>query len=702
MNVVFGLFSEEELLSISKIEVNKKYDVSDPKLGTGDNVYCSECSDPRCCLGHMGYLRLKNPIFNPLFIKNVLKIMEKICTKCSHLLNFDDKTKKSHFMCAYCHKTYPKIRSYKFAKSLKSSSKKNQKVTKLHCVVVGPYGFDQNSDVFNAKNVKEIFSGISIEDKKSLGFIQYSGPERFVMNLIPIIPNCVRTSLDSTDIITRRYERIVSIRNEHMRSTDKDDISTIKIFQEYSKLLGVEGVVGKTKGEIELESFKSMKQRLTGKTGLFRRYALGKRNENCGRAVISPDPNLNVDEVGIPKAFSKDMLIDCRTFGSTTETPENRNLENGDIIIINRQPSLQRHSLMSFKVKLTDLSVININPAVCPAFNADFDGDEMNVFCPGNYGSIAESKELLGVDKCIISPQNNQPVIYPIFDCVSGLYLLTNKNVSLDKQTFFQCLMTTDNPIHYAKGLQLAKNHEKLTGFLLISCLIPFPLEEETLTSKSLRWIIKIICEMDTDLALDFINSVQRVVNYWMLNIGFSIGYEDCLLNNKVENKTLHMIYDRYSRLLKDEDITEQEEYIEIENMRNEIVNLKGPLISYDDYENPLLVSINSGAKGNMINISQISCLLGQQYIDGKRPSKTPYIEDDLLKSYGFCKNSFIDGLSPLEYFFHCQAGREGVINTGMNTPRTGYLQRRMGRFLEDVVVNADLTIRNGKKIIRF
>jgi DNA-directed RNA polymerase beta' subunit len=129
--------------------------------------------------------------------------------------------------------------------------------------------------------------------------------------------------------------------------------------------------------------------------------------------------------------------------------------------------------------------------------------------------------------------------------------------------------------------------------------------------------------------------------------------------------------------------------------MKNEIIGKEL------NRNSPLFVCVDGGAKGNLTNVIQISCLLGQQYIDGARPH-SPYIEDDLFKRRGFCENSFVDGLSPTEYFFHCQAGREGVVSTSMNTPKTGYLQRRLGRFLEDVVINDDGTIREGRKIVSF
>lgn len=640
-SVKFSIFSEREIRRLSVLEIRETLDISSSRLGTGDSTFCSICEDPKTCLGHLGHISLNEPMFHPLFIKYIIKILEKVCIRCSRILRKGDGSiANTSVQCAcICGKTYISPRSYKI--SYGESSIKSKKRDRT---IVGPYGLSSSSQVFWAKDVKKIFEKIPIDDAKILG---YSSPENMIMTSIPVIPNCVRASIESFDFITKIYEGIVILRNHKL-----------PIFDEYSRLLGLMD----SNDHIHSESFKPLKQRLSGKEGLFRHYALGKRNDNCGRAVISPDPNLEIDEIGIPSIFSKNIIIKSRE----------RYIRDGDSVILNRQPSLQRHSMMGFRIKITDLYVITINPSVCPAFNADFDGDEMNIFVPQNENSIKEV-DLFRVQECVLSPQNDQPVIYPVLDCISGIYLICKRKIS--KLVFLDCLVSAE--VCFSQLLEVdpsAKFQNFFEGNILISCLLPrdFNYKDQNVTiengflhpvkeftSKIFKQIIKSLYLKNQEEAIKFIFSTQKVVNRWFLSKSFSIGYKDCIEENS-EESDFHM-----------------------------------------DENNALHVCVNSGAKGSITNIAQISRHLGQQYIGASKPI-SPYVCEDKSERNGYCSSSFVKGLSRSEFFMHCQAGREGVISTSMNTPTTGYIQRRLGRFLEDIRLENGITRDAGKKIIRF
>ena len=281
----------------------------------------------------------------------------------------------------------------------------------------------------------------------------------------------------------------------------------------------------------------------------------------------------------------------------------------------------------------------------------------------------------------------------------------------------------------YLKHTYSKPNHKntQYTGRQLISCIIPdsFNYLDENIsinsgniitgkiTSFSLKKIIKAIYhEYGEDITVEFINNIQLITNIWLLGKGFSVGYQDCVikdLDKKLSNKIEKEIR-RIESLNMDEYILN----IEVNNIRNISQKICVDTISErnNTTQNSILQMVNSGAKGSITNFCQIVALLGQQNIRGKRPEKTlskntrtiPHFKpgDISLEASGFCFGSYSKGLSPSEYFFHCQGAREGLINTGANTPKTGYIQRKFCKSLEDVKVCYDNTIRFGDKIIQF
>lgn len=665
----FSQYSSEELKKIAS-PIGK--DVYSPVLGTGEGVYCSVCKDPRVCPGHMGYIELKYPIINPLYVEDVRKIMDCVCPNCF-------KVPIKNFIVDNFYDAYPIL---------------SKTVTCEHCnEIMNKYDFDKSSIVFKLRQddtviftpekIKNMLSNINATD---FGFKENAHPKNFILDLLPVVPNCIRSP---DDTITKLYKKISEL-NSRTRMKGIDRLR-LYIFDEYRTLLGID--------RSSDDDAKSLRQRISGKSGTFRRFALGKRNKYCGRAVISPDPNLGVDEVGIPSSFAKHLPFFANP---KTRIP----IRNGDLLLLNRQPSLQRMSLMAFKVRLMDnSSTIRMNLAVCPAFNADFDGDEMNVFGATTYASRTEASEIMAVKKCIISPQNKNPTIYPIQDCVSGAYLMTADDVIVDEDTYCDCLMFVHRSIR------------PYTGKNLFSCLLPVDmdyvdgnirikegrLESGRVNSSSLRNLIKtILTDYGEDIVVDFITNIQRVVNRWLLDRGLSVGYDDCTLGDDTLRDDLK------SSLQIDADDDEMDVNLKLNNFRNVAQRTALSMVAKD---NLLLQIIESGAKGSLTNLGQILSFVGQQNIRGERPKKLlggtralPYFEprDASPEALGFCYNSYSQGLSPTEYFFHCQGAREGLINTGVNTSKTGYMQRKFGKSLEEVIVHYDGTVRNGDKIVQF
>lgn len=624
MIISFDTYTNEEIISRSELCIKDKENVSSPKLGTGDGIYCSICEDPKKCIGHLGYILLKKPIFHPMYIDEIINRLKKVCVFCFCYLDTQDLDTQEKCKCN-------KSKTRKF--QLYSLKEEHY----IECKYYDP----KNKTIFAPGADSMKFSKPKEEVKlypynEGVSKILANDKNKFICTVIPVVPNCIRTSLESFDIVTKTYQKILS----HVNSPGY-------VFEEYNKLLGA--YRSSNKSGFDLESLKSLKEKMTGKTGFFRKYSLGKRTENCARAVISPDPFLHMDEVGVPSIFAENMYVSF--LNPESGNIEERKLKDGDLILLNRQPSLQRHSLLSFKVKLTQEKTIMINPLVCSAFNADFDGDEMNLFCPSNYASIAEAAELLSLETCFLSPQNNSPVFYPILDSVSCLYILSSD---------YRYQHIVEKLLSYETLFEKYKNSK--------------------LTSSELKNIVKEIYEnVGAKAVFYFLEECQKTATNILMDLGFSIGYDTC------------RALIRSREFLNEEDQTEKE--------------IMSKLLLPIDYTNPLVVSTMSGAKGSMDNIIQITCCVGEQNVTEQNEEKEPYF--DLSFTSGFCKNSFMSGLNPSEYFFHSQAGREGVINTSMRTPKTGYIHRRLARALEDCVLHYDGTVRTinsqGKhKIIRF
>lgn len=338
----------------------------------------------------------------------------------------------------------------------------------------------------------------------------------------------------------------------------------------------------------------------------------------------------------------------------------NRILRNGDYVLFIRHPTLQKMSVMCMKVKIQRYSfTIRMNTALCMAYNADFDGDEMNIFCLTNYNSISEASYLNSPLNSIISPQNDEPIIYPSQDCISGTYLLTCKNNKIKKTLFYNCLSIINKNIKDVSNIKLDSNN-------LFSLSLPenfnFTYNEVNIKNGILKngcinknIMLKIIKYMlyyyDKYIVSKFIYNIQIIVEEYLSSISFSIGYDDCFINYK--NKEFSKI-NKYLKLI----------------------------ITNDNY---LYNIINSGSKGSKTNISQILIKVGQQYIKDKKIENLIFLNNN-----SYCHNNYIRGLNYYEYFYSSQSAREGVVSTNIKTPHIGYTQRQLSKFLEELVVQYD------------
>ena len=428
-----------------------------------------------------------------------------------------------------------------------------------------------------------------------------------------------------------------------------------------------------------------------------------------------------------------------------------RHLKDGDIVLLNRQPTLHRGSMLAKKIKVMKGKTFRFNLGSTKTFNADFDGDEMNIHIPQSYEARAELEYLASTRFNIISAQGSKPIIQIVQDSLAGMYMMTRHNESLSKEQFFNILINGEKD---GKMLWSAEREEVIKKILrengkpeevyngrgLVSFILPedFNYEkkndahpdepivkirrgvlyegtfDKNIIGGAQNNIVQFINkEYGEDMAAEFIDNVHFMANNWLLVNGFSIGLQDCLINDK---KNVKLIQDKISTCYLEAD----EIALRTQNAGIKEVRVTGALnkakdvgmkIAKDDMvkTNNLLSTVMSGSKGDFFNIAQLTGLVGQQNIVGERVEQTlsngkrtlfhyPFGKlpsDQEYESRGFVRHSFIEGLNPQEFFFHAAAGRCNITDTAMGTAKSGYIQRRMVKITEDIQIKYDGTVRD-------
>jgi len=406
--------------------------------------------------------------------------------------------------------------------------------------------------------------------------------------------------------------------------------------------------------------------------------------------------------------------------------------------------------MLGMEVVVLPGKTIRMNLAICKSFNSDFDGDEMNIHAPQSYETAIELKLLAGAQHHIISPQESKPNYAIVQDSLLGAYLMTKGFVKIEKHEFFNISLKGQLPDgsplwsqeKVSDILKVMEKKEKpieyLTGHGLISLILPRTfIYEKTNNANSDEPTVKIyrgvLYEGTLDKAIlgsshncihqvlnkeygaltasNFIDNIQFITNAWITNNGFSIGLEDCMVQDNHLNHTIKdFLTKSYTKASGIEKTTHNEGIKEVRiagalnQAKDAGLKLANESMSPD---NNFLATIGSGSKGDPFNISQISASLGQQNIEGNRPKCTlnhglrtlphyPFsgmTKEQEYKSRGFIEHSFCHGLSPQEAFFHAMSGREGIICTSMKTADSGYIQRKIVKLLEDLQVRYDGTV---------
>ena len=410
-----------------------------------------------------------------------------------------------------------------------------------------------------------------------------------------------------------------------------------------------------------------------------------------------------------------------------------RHLSNGDIVLFNRHPSLHKGSLMAHHVKVLPGRTFRLHPAVATPYNADFDGDEMNIHSPQTEEAKAEAKILLEVKKNLISPKNNTNWIGCISDSITGGYLMGSKEFSREDA----------NQLLYSSGVDSEVSKKTISGADLFSKILPdIDFSEENIKIKEGK-ILKgvpdknlfgdgdglLIKDIDKkfgrNVAFETIRKAFNMGKNYLTNRGITISPDDFDVDQKVidmseeivkkaEEKSKEIIeeYNKGTLEVIQGKTPEESREIKILKVLNEVRTKIGDIVKQEfPADNPITHMIKSGGGGNMLNITQMACCVGQQDLEGKRVdigfndrTLSFFKKNDLNpKAKGFIRSSFMKGLTPEEFFFQSMTGRSSLMDTALRTPRSGYLYRRLANALQDLREEYDGTVRDSNNnIIQF
>ena len=666
-------------------------------------------------------------------------------------------------------------------------------------------------------DIRDWFEAIPDEDVAVLGIDpERSRPEWMVLTVLPVPPVTARPSITldngqrSEDDLTHKLVDIIRINQRFMENREAGApqliIEDLWELLQYHVTTFMDNEISGTPPARHRSGrpLKTLSQRLKGKDGRFRGSLSGKRVNFSARTVISPDPTLSLNEVGVPERVASEMtqtmnvndqnIEEARQYvrnGAETHPGANRvirpdgkvmkildqakeelaeriepgwkvqrHLSDGDIVIFNRQPSLHRMSIMAHEVVVMPYKTFRLNTVVCPPYNADFDGDEMNMHALQNEEARAEARVLMRVQEQILSPRFGENIIGAIQDHVSGTYLLThaddeageiegNDGVPRFNETQALDLLRATAVDGLPEPDGTADDRPYWTGRTIFSELLPSGLDLEFGSSAGDTVVIEngqllsgtidedavgafggvivdaIVKRHGETRARVFINEVASLAMRAIMHFGFSLGIDDESIPAAAETQIDESIANAYERI--DELITtyENDELESLpgrtvdETLEMKIMQTLGKArdsagdIAEEHFaaDNPAVIMAESGARGSMLNLTQMAACVGQQAVRGERINRgyedrtlSHYRPDDLsAEAHGFVEHSYRGGLTPREFFFHAMGGREGLVDTAVRTSKSGYLQRRLINALSELETQYDGTVRDtNDNIVQF
>ncbi|KAI5172737.1 DNA-directed RNA polymerase I subunit RPA1 [Nematocida sp. LUAm3] len=875
--------------------------VYDPKLGATRDTPCSTCHlRDAACPGHYGHIDLPLPLYNPMTIDIFVKLLKHTCFSCKRMKigKIKEKGICVQFLLAKSGETAKIKEAEKHTeeenereidnleqevltenKNKKENAEERKKILKRffamkypkHCMWCGAAG--KPIQLVNSRILVEtsLYTKQEEEQKineeimlpvEAVGLLQEI-TEREEKLLSFLFPNMYRNVVGKNFLIPFFFLEILTVTPLPFRPMEQTEtgymshaLRTIQyqnIIRKTQEILHLSsGKEGLTKAYLQLQDelskiyvsgtdkrARGVKEIIEKKEGLFRRHIMGKRVNFTARSVISPDPCISTDEVGIPEAFAKKLTIPVtvsplngkemiqaiengpkypgakfiedergrlislermsqekrkhianqlltkssstshiytagksseETYKDTVVLEEDRevsikpkrvwrHMKSGDYVMVNRQPSLHKVSMMGHKVRvLKDRRTIRLHYVNCNSYNADFDGDEMNVHFPQNIQAQVEASEICSTDNCYISATNGEPVRGHVQDHVTMAAYITGKNIFLEEEEMMQLLASAQlkgriilpapcfvRPMKLYTGKQaisalLCNLHLKITlnskskrgdpVYIQEGELLTGTVDKAQIGTASYGMIHAVNEVYGGKAANSLLTAIGKLLNRALQSFGHSCTMDDLIVeqvgevartrtiakgeqDGKSRTESLLNTYPEY--LLEntnavmqgrdpemkreiDSDLREVSGNISSKALEDVIGSLKRK-----EEQNRMYLMVSTGAKGSLVNFGQIVSMLGQQELEGMRAPQTcagrtlPTFSplEPSLRANGFISQRFLTGVYPEEFFFHCMAGREGLVDTAVKTSRSGYLQRCLIKHMEGLSIAADGSVRD-------
>ena len=820
--VKFSMFSPEMIRKMSAAKITEpdtynddSYPIDgglvDPKMGVIDpGLKCKTCGGKlRSCPGHFAHIELVRPVIHPEFSRVIYFLMRSTCPSCKRILLSEKQIEDAE----------REMESDEGAEDMSARPKaKSKKVGKCpHCdhkvpeiKFLKPTTFFKDNQMLLPIEVRDWLAAIPSKDLRVLGLDpEYARPEWMVITALLVPPVSVRPSITletgdrSEDDLTHKLVDIMRI-NQRLEANINAGAPQL-IIEDLWELLQYHVTTYFNNETSNIpparhrsgRALKTLSQRLKGKEGRFRYNLSGKRVNFSARTVISPDPNISIDEVGVPPSVAEELTVpirvanwnieECkkailsdhypkalyviRSDGKRVRVTEQskqeiadtlasgflveRQLMDGDTVLFNRQPSLHRMSIMCHHVRVLPGRTFRLNPIVCPPYNADFDGDEMNLHVLQSEESQVEAEMLMKVHDQIISPRHGHTIIKPQEDHVSGVFFMTRREAEFTKQETCDLLAITG-----ITKLPEPDRGKKFSGKLLFSLMLPKELNL-SLKSKLCRKCSsckKENCDFDAYISIKdgllvtgaieskaFENEIlEKIVHIrgseagrkfldegtrMALKVVSNQGLSVSLANYSVDPDTLKKLAELQDTLKREVDSAVMQYRNKTlprspgrsfrETLEEKIMDItsrardkSGSMIEKSlGMYNTSIIMAKIGARGSLLNATQMAAMLGQQAVRGKRVTRgyrgrtLPHFRKRDLGALarGCVVNSFRTGLTAPEFFHHAMGGRESLVNTAIRTARSGYMQRRLINALQDIVVMSDLSVRDaGGNIVQF
>eukprot|EP01132_Coremiostelium_polycephalum_P002078 gene2078-2564_t len=780
-HIQFGLLSAEDMIRLSHVQIINKelfdatkrtptpYGVLDNKLGTSEkSVLCQTCGlNIVDCVGHFGFIKLQLPVFHIGYFKNIITILQMICKSCGCILLDNERkeivlrkmrNKKLDVLQrrALLKKTFLECRRIKncpSCRSINGTVKKSGAFKIIHEKYKNKEDREDFENLFeyakkvtndlkghikkahedlNPLVVLNLFKRISYQDTEILDMDPVIGrPERLILTHLLVPPVSIRPSVpmdggsgSNEDDLTMKLSEVLHI-NEHI-SSNVDKVEMHVIMEDWDFLQATCAIyINSELPGLPLQlkppkPVRGLSQRLKGKTGRFRGNLSGKRVDFSGRTVISPDPNLNIDEVAIPQLIALTMTYPERVadhnikrlqryvingpdrhpganyiiypdgekkwlkygnrekFAAELKVGDivERHIIDGDIMLFNRQPSLHKLSIMSHKARVMPWRTLRFNECVCTPYNADFDGDEMNIHLPQTEEARAEATILMGVTNNLITPRNGEPLVAATQDFLTASYLISRRDAFYDRSRFaLMCTHFADanehidlpppaimKPVELWTGKQVfevllrpsvkshvlvnfetkSRTYEKnlymcpRDGYVYFrnSELMCGSIDKSIIGGGNKNSLFHILMrDFSPAIAANAMTRLAKLCARYLGDQGFSIGIPDVQPSYELDSKKNAIIqtaYDKCDKFLKDFEsgklqsqpgcTMEQTFEAKMNQILSEIRDDCGKLCVKElpHYNSPLIMAL-CGSKGSNINIAQMIACVGQQIVNGTR-----------------------------------------------------------------------------------